>query len=205
MGLRYVHVEPRARGERWLELRLDENHRPPAYLATVRLHEGRKTAPDREHVLNVAAPVLARLACAGVGDYLEKGLVLERARAAIAGRPERPERFEEPDLVFERGREVVPGTLDPRERSVYRVSWKGEPALALWLGEGTRAEVYWVSGSFRADPRLRPRALEHGYSYVPWALGELETVRASLLAKPRALDLGLPLEVTDAVDESRTL
>jgi hypothetical protein len=200
MGLRYVHVEPRAQGEGWLELRLDENHNPPAYLATVRLHAARPAAPDREHVLEVAAPVLARLACRDAADYVEKGLVLERSRAAIDRRPERPDRFEEADLAFERGREVVPGTLDPRERAVYRVAWRGEPALSFWLDDGTKAALYWASARFRADARLRPRALEHGYSYVPWALGELETVRASLLARPRALHLGLPLEVTEKVE-----
>jgi hypothetical protein len=205
MGLRYVHAEPGARGESWVELRLDENHRPPVYLATVRLHEGRATSPDAEHVLDVAAPILARLSCRDAADYLEKGSVLERARAAIARRTDRPDRFEEAELAFERGRELVAAALDPRERSVYKVHWKGEHALSFWFEERTAGQLYWASSRFRAEPRLRPRALEHGFSYVPWALAELEAVRVSLVRRPRAIDLGLPLEVTEKTDEDRSL
>src|SRR5438876_966528 len=122
MGLRYVHAEPREQGQGWLDLRLDENHKPPVFLATVRLFADRATAPDTEHVREVAAPVLARLSCRSVADYLEKALVLERARAALARPLERPDRFEEGGLAFERGRELVTSALDPRERSVFHVS-----------------------------------------------------------------------------------
>jgi len=201
VGLRYVHAEPGARGEGWLELRLDENHRPPAYLATVRIFAARPTAPDREHVLSVAAPVLARLACRSAAEYVEKGLVLARARAAIAARADRPARFEDGELVFERSRELVTTTLAPREREVYRVLWRGEHALTYWFEERSEGELSWTSSAFRAGERLRPRAVEHGFSYVPWALAELEVVRRSLLERPRAIDLGLPLEVTESLGE----
>jgi len=202
VGLRYVHVEPGERGPGWIELRLDENHRPPAYLATVRLTAARKAAPDLEHVRDVAPPVLERLACKDVKDYLERGALLESARAALVSRPDKPERFLAGDLSFERARELVSVALDPRERPVYRVSWQGEHVLSYWLDEGKGSSLYWASPLFRKDAPLRTLALEHGFSYVPWALSELETVRAELLARPRALDLGLPLETTTPVDEA---
>jgi hypothetical protein len=205
MGLRYVHAEPVERGPGFLQLRLDENHKPPVYLATIRILADRPTAPDTEHVREVAAPVLARLACPSVGDYLEKGLFLARATRALASPQSLETRFEEGNLVFERGREVVTTALEPREREVYRVSRNGEALLAFWFAERGPAELHWTSAAFRADARMKPRAVEHGYSYVPWALAELEPVRALLLAGPRALDLGLPLEVTDQLPRDHRL
>lgn len=200
-----MHAEPRERGDGWLELRLDENHKPPVYLATVRIFADRRTAPDADHVREVTAPVLARLACRSVAEYLEKARVLERARAAIGSRCERPDRFEEGDLAFERGRELVTTTLDPRERDVYHVTWRGERALSFWFAERVAGDLYWVSAAFRADPRIKPRAVEHGYSYVPWAVSELEQARRFLLDKPGPLDLGLPLEVTDQLPPEHRL
>jgi hypothetical protein len=198
VGLRFVHVEPLSRQDDWLDLRLDENHQPPVYLATVRLHRERKAAPDSEHVRDVAPAVLARLSCRSVDDYLEKGLVLSRAKKALEQRPSsNPERIEQDDLVFTLGSEHVATTLAPGERLVYRVAWRGEHALTYWLGRAPQAELCWVSSAFRFDARLRPRAVEHGFSYVPWALEALEDVRAQLLDRPRPLDLGLPLEVTE--------
>jgi len=205
MGLRYVRAEPREQGAGWLELRLDENHRPPVYLATVRLHAEKETAPDTEHVRDVAAPVLARLACRSVADYLEKANVLARGRAAIEARSERPERFEEGELAFERARELVATGLEPRERSVYHVLWRGERALSFWFAEKPPVELYWVSSAFRADPRLKARSVEHGFSYVPWALSELEPARRFLLAAPKPIELGLPLEVTDQLPKDHRL
>ncbi len=205
MGLRYVHAEPRERGEGWLELRLDENHKPPVYLATVRVFADRKTAPDLEHVRDVAAPVLGRLACASVAEYLEKARVLDGAKAAIAARADRPARFEEGGLLFERARELVTTTLEPRERDVYHVSWRGERALSFWFAERVAPELYSASSAFRADARMKPRAIEHGFSYVPWAILELEQARAFLLASPKPLDLGLPLEVTDQLPKGHTI
>jgi len=205
MGLRYVHVEPRERGADFLELELDEHHKPPVYLATVRIFADRPTAPDTEHVRAVAAPVLARLACRSVADYLEKGRVLARARAALERPQARPERFEADELGFARGRAFVTTALEPRERDVFFVSWRGEPALAFWFAERGKAELYETSSAFRADPRMKPRAVEHGYGYVPWALAELEPVRGLLLAGPRPLDLGLPLEVTDQLPRDHRL
>jgi hypothetical protein len=200
VGLRYVRVEPLEPAREFLDLRLTEQHRPPVYLATVRLHRDREPAPDTAHVLEVAAPVLARLGCATVADYLERGAILTQARALVLERTRdgsRPGEFSRESLAFALAREVVTTTLDPREREVYRVTWRGEHALTFWVAERPGAELSWASARFRADPRLRPRALEHGFSYVPWALAELATVRKDLLAQPRALDLGLPLEVTD--------
>jgi hypothetical protein len=195
MGLRFVHVEPGPRSEDWLELRLDENHRPPVYLATVRLHRDRRAAPDTEHVRDVAPQVLARLSCASVADYVEKGLVLARARATLVDRVKDTD-FEAGGLVFTRSTELVTTTLAPRERSVFRVAWRGEHALTYWF-EGRVVELCWASSAFSAGARVRPRAVEHGFTYVPWALEELEPVRGKLLESPRAFDLGLPLEVTE--------
>lgn len=143
----------------------------------------------------VAPAVLARLSCGSVADYLEKGLVLARARFALEKRTH-DEPFEREGFVFTRGVELVTTTLAPGERPVFRVAWKGEHALTYWV-QGATVELCWASNAFRADARLRPRAVEHGFSYVPWALEELEPVRAKLLESPRALDLGLPLEVTE--------
>jgi len=204
VGLRYVHVEPRERGEGWVELRLDENHRPPVYLATVRIFADRRTAPDMEHVREVAPRLLEGLGCRSVEDYLVKGQVLERAREAIAGRPDRPDSFDSGDLRFERGSELVTVALEPRERSVYRVTWRGAPALSFWFAERGEPALYWTSPEFRRGPRVQPRAVEHGFSYVPWALGELETVRADLVRRPRELSLGLPLETTTPIDDAAT-
>src|SRR5579859_7485944 len=107
MGLRYVHAEPRLPsgaqgGGAFLELRLDENHKPPVYLGTIRIFADRPTAPDTEHVREVAAPVLARLACRSVSDYLAKGLLLARAARALERPQDLPETFEDLDLRFER-------------------------------------------------------------------------------------------------------
>src|SRR5882724_264989 len=107
MGLRYVHAEPREKRADSLDLRLDENHKPPVYLATVRLLAGRPNVADTEHVLDVAAPVLAR-----------------------------PASFAEDDLSFERGRELVTTTLAPCERAVYHVAWRSERALSFWFADG---------------------------------------------------------------------
>ena len=205
MGLRYVRVrpidEPRSAGG--LDLRLEEAHRPPAYLATVRLFPGRSPAADPEHVREIAAPVLARLASASPADYLTKGRVLERARTLLRERVASGEslsaRFEADGLAFEPGRELVTTTLDPRERDVFRVHWENAHALTFWVaraaGTGT-AELCWASERFRADQRLRPRAVEHAYELVPWAVAELAPLASSLLERPRTIELGLPLETT---------
>jgi len=200
VGIRYLRVVPDPQaGSRFLDLRMDEMHAPRSYLATVRLHADREAAFDRDHVRDVAAPVLERLACRDADDYVEKALLLERSKALIAralAEPGGPPRFEVPELRFEPLRELVTTTLEPCERPVYRVFWRGEHALTFWLPEResrAQPELAWASPSFRKDPKLRPRALEHGFTYVSWALSELRPLRESLIAKPRQLDLGLPL------------
>ncbi|MBI3725842.1 hypothetical protein HY251_18090 [bacterium] len=200
MGLRYLRAEPGSRGEGYLELRLDEMHVPRAYLATVRLYRDREVAPDAEHVLDIAAPVLDRLSCRDARDYVEKAALLERARALIAGRVAGGGglvAFEEAELRFEPARELVTTTLEPRELPVCRVSRRGEHVLTFWLPGSERSgspELSWAGPGFRKDPRLRPRAVEHGFSYVPWALSELAPLKDELIQRPRALDLGLPLQ-----------
>jgi hypothetical protein len=200
VGLRYVRVEPIELARDSLDLRVTEQHRPPVYLARVRLHRDREPRPDTAHVLEVAPPVLARLGCSTVAEYLERGIVLAKARAVILERTRdgaRPPAFGEGSLAFTLARELVTTTLDPRERDVYRVTWQGAHALTFWVAERPGAELAWTSPRFRSDPRLRPRAVEYGFTYVPWTLFELAAIRMDLLARPRALDLGLPLETTE--------
>lgn len=198
MGIRYLKVVPKesalapgGRSASWLDLEATEAHDPPAYLARLRVFADREPALDLEHVRDVAGPVLARLGCRDPGEYVARALLLARARARIAElAATRPASDEAAGLRYERALEVA-GALDRRERVVYRVHEAGEHALTFWLPEGPGTpELFWVSRRFRADERLRPRAVEHGFTYVAWALGELAAVRARLLADPHPLVLG---------------